>query len=71
MASTRTIKVPEWAAARADKLKDKLRRVGTAALPEAVRPEGELTLGHIFCVGLGRMNELLAQADKPTRRRKR
>ena len=71
MQEWRSIKVPAWAAAQADKLKDRLRKVGTAALPEAVRPEGEPTLGHIFVVGLGRMDELLARAERAMRRRKK
>jgi hypothetical protein len=71
MQEWRTIKVPARAADKVLVLKARVLRLGTAALPEDVRPDGELTMGHIFEVGMARLNELLDKAEKTKNRRKR
>jgi len=63
----RNVKVPASAAAEAERLKDRLRRIGTGRLPLALAPEGELTLGHIFVVGVARMKELIEDAERAGR----
>ena len=43
-----TIKVPRGAYEEALRLKDLLFRKGTKLLPAPLRPEGSLTIGHVF-----------------------
>jgi hypothetical protein len=59
-----SIKVPKTALKRAAELKEQLRCRGTGGLPVAMRPEGELTWGHVFLVGLNVLEAALERANK-------
>jgi hypothetical protein len=56
-----TIKVPRAAYEEALRLKDTLWHKGTKLLPPSLRPEGPLTIGHVFVLGV----KVLQKALKP------
>jgi hypothetical protein len=54
-----TIKVPRTAYDEAVRVKNLLLRRGTKLLPPSLRPEGTLTIGHVFVIGVNALQKAL------------